>query len=402
MSSSSRSSRKGLGTRAKMLVLGVAVACMGVFAFAGQANAANFNTTYDNGVLNLGFAFKKAPILPAPAMLGANQLPNLWNPPTFAGPQPDHIKVVNGDKTGAAVTIPMNQFQPPIMQVPNPLSPGDVVPITLRSTSNLEGTFDDATGKMTLKASAGGVIEFRVLVALGAGDPTTYCSVPLPGFQFSTDYNSAFGSSPFTSGIEGNGALSGTFSISADSTITGPQAGNPTYIASCGDVNTAIKGSGSLWISHGIAAPLPAPKCETGTTGTYPNCVPDPCPAGTTGTPPDCVPVATDAKINKVSVKAPKKVKQGKKGTYKITISNSGGSDASGVKVKLSGKGIGGKSSVGTIAAGGSKTVKIKTKFKKPGKIKATIKVTSSNAGSKSAKATTTVKKNKKKKNKKK
>lgn len=41
------------------------------------------------------------------------------------------------------------------------------------------------------------------------------------------------------------------------------------------------------------------PKCPNGTTGTYPNCIPNKCPTGTTGTPPNCVypPVAACTKL---------------------------------------------------------------------------------------------------------
>ena len=97
-----------------------------------------------------------------------------------------------------------------------------------------------------------------------------------------------------------------------------------------------------------------------------------------------------EAKIGKVSVKGPSKVK---KATYKVKVSNSGSIDATGVKLKVKGKGVKAKKSVGNIAAGKSKTVKLKLKPKKPGKVKLTFKATSSNAGGKSVKKKITVKK---------
>ncbi len=103
-------------------------------------------------------------------------------------------------------------------------------------------------------------------------------------------------------------------------------------------------------------------------------------------------PVAV-AKISKVKVSGPKKVKKGKKGTYKVRISNSGNAAANGVKLKVKGKGVKAKRSVGKIAAGKSKTVKVKVKPKKPGKVKASFKVTSKNAGGKTVKKTIKVKK---------
>ena len=94
-----------------------------------------------------------------------------------------------------------------------------------------------------------------------------------------------------------------------------------------------------------------------------------------------------------MSVKGPKKVKKGKKATYKVKISNSGNIDATGVKLKVKGKGVKAKKLVGKIAAGKTRTVKVKVKPKKPGKVKAKFRVTSGNAGGKTAKKKIKVKK---------
>ena len=99
------------------------------------------------------------------------------------------------------------------------------------------------------------------------------------------------------------------------------------------------------------------------------------------------------AKISKVSVKGPAKVKRKKKATYKAKVTNSGNIDASGVKLQVKGKGVKAKKNVGTIAAGKSKTVKVKLRPKKPGKVKTTFKVNSNNAGGKTAKKTIKVRK---------
>ena len=85
-------------------------------------------------------------------------------------------------------------------------------------------------------------------------------------------------------------------------------------------------------------------------------------------------------------MKGPAKAKKGKKATYKVTVTNSGNADVTGVKLKVQGKGVKAKKNAGTIPAGASNTVKLKLKFKKPGKVKTTFKVTSSNAGGKSVK----------------
>ena len=99
------------------------------------------------------------------------------------------------------------------------------------------------------------------------------------------------------------------------------------------------------------------------------------------------------AKISKVKVSGPAKVKRGKKATYKVAISNSGNAAAFGVRLKVSGRGVSFNTSVGKIGAKKTRTVKIRLKAKKPGKIKVSFKVTSKNAGGKTVKKKITVRK---------
>ena len=99
------------------------------------------------------------------------------------------------------------------------------------------------------------------------------------------------------------------------------------------------------------------------------------------------------AKIGNVKVSGSKKVKKDKKATYKVKISNSGNINATGVKINVKGKGVKARRAVGTIPAGKSKTIKVKLKPKKSGKVKVSFKVTSKNAGGKTAKKKIKVKK---------
>jgi bacillolysin len=92
------------------------------------------------------------------------------------------------------------------------------------------------------------------------------------------------------------------------------------------------------------------------------------------------------AKIKKVKVKGPAKVKKGKKAIYKVKITNSGNAKATGVRLKVKGRGVSFNTSVGKIAAKKTRAVKVKLKAKKPGKVKLTFKVTSKNAGGKTVK----------------
>jgi len=97
------------------------------------------------------------------------------------------------------------------------------------------------------------------------------------------------------------------------------------------------------------------------------------------------------AKIANVKVSGPARVRKGKVATYRVKVTNSGNGAATGVRIRVFGGGVGARKSVGKIPAGKSRTIKVRLKFKKPGKIKATFKVTSSNAGGKTVKKTITV-----------
>ncbi|MGB0119874.1 MAG: CARDB domain-containing protein, partial [Solirubrobacterales bacterium] len=99
------------------------------------------------------------------------------------------------------------------------------------------------------------------------------------------------------------------------------------------------------------------------------------------------------ARIGKVKVKGPASVKRNRKATYKVKLKNSGDAKATGVRLKVKSKGVKAKKSVGTIAAGKSRTVKVKLKFKKPGKAKLTFKVVTANAGNRTVKKKITVRK---------
>ncbi|MCB8915391.1 MAG: Ig-like domain repeat protein [Thermoleophilales bacterium] len=88
------------------------------------------------------------------------------------------------------------------------------------------------------------------------------------------------------------------------------------------------------------------------------------------------------ASVKTVRVSGPAKARKGKKVTYKVKITNVGNATATGVKLKVKGRGINSSTSVGTISAGKTSTVGVKVKCKKQGEFKITFNVTSKNAGS--------------------
>lgn len=99
-----------------------------------------------------------------------------------------------------------------------------------------------------------------------------------------------------------------------------------------------------------------------------------------------CVGLAGKGKFKSFKVKGSKKVKKGKKGKYKVKITNAGTATIKKVKVVAKGKGAKGKASGSNIAPGQTKTVKVKVKFKKSGKIKTKFKATGKGARAKAAK----------------
>jgi len=108
----------------------------------------------------------------------------------------------------------------------------------------------------------------------------------------------------------------------------------------------------------------------------------------------DCVGTKANlkAKLAKPKVKGPAKAKRGKKVAYKVTVKNTGGAAAKGVKIVAKGKGAKGAAKVGKIAPGKSRTVKVKVKFTKKGKSKVTFTAKSSNGGSAKGKKVVRVK----------
>ena len=93
--------------------------------------------------------------------------------------------------------------------------------------------------------------------------------------------------------------------------------------------------------------------------------------------------IGGQAKIGSLVVSGPSKVKRGKTVTYRASIANTGSATATGVRLGISGRGVSVNTSVGSIAAGSTKTVSIRAKFRTVGKLRAVFKATSTNAGSK-------------------
>lgn len=127
----------------------------------------------------------------------------------------------------------------------------------------------------------------------------------------------------------------------------------------------------------GVGAETPV--CPEFTEGIPPDCQPVPCPSGFLGNEPACV--EAKARVTKLKVTGPAKLRKGKRAIYKARITNSGNGRATGVKLLAFGKGIRSKVQVGIVEPGATRTVKLPVRASRTGRIKTTFKVVSGNAG---------------------
>ena len=311
---------------------------------------------------------------------GAAGLRAVPNPLGYC-PNPANGTATVDEAAGGAFTGTAEDFDMPVMVVPNPLDQSPV-PITLEAPEGIEGTIDDA-GNVRID----GDMEVRVLTGLATNPLGSYCSLPLPGrepggfnpsqpipdngFALTTDYSlptaQGYAGTPFSGGdLEGDGALVGTWNTTEDSISVGG--------ANCATVNSVSKGFGGIWLSSGIAEPAPFPTCaELGLIGNFADCE-DPV-----------------ASIGKVTVSGPGKAKRGKTATWRVRIPNTGNIALTGVRTSVSGRGVKVNTPVATIAPGTTRTETIRAKLNRAGKFTLTIKVTSANGGSKTVKRAVTV-----------
>jgi hypothetical protein len=92
------------------------------------------------------------------------------------------------------------------------------------------------------------------------------------------------------------------------------------------------------------------------------------------------------AVVDRLTVSGPGSLRKGLAATFRVAITNAGNVRATGVTVVVSGRGIRGTSTVGAIRAGGKRTVKVRIRPTKIGRITVSFRVVSGNAGSKTVK----------------
>jgi hypothetical protein len=363
MESTIRSARSAGGAGA--LLLAALATLLGVLAMTGTSKAAETKTiTVDNGRLTMGFVFLNNKILPA----------------DVPGPLDPNISNSSGSGTidvnidGSTATVTEEDFNMPIVWIPDPTAGGAPIPMKFGPQGDLTGTWNGATGALELTGT------LRVDVIWGFDDGgAKICRFIAPNLTWTTGPNAISPGVPFSNGLNGNGAIS-TFweSLPTGESING---GN------CAKPNAVVRDPGAVWLSSGISEVPPAPTCQAeGKDGLWPDCTeiewPDPEPE-------------PEVKISKVTV-GKATVTAGKKVKLKVKVTNSGDLAASGLVVKLKSN----KQAVKVpgrvklnVPAGKTATATITVTARKNAKGKASI--TASTSG-KTAKGVVTVKKAKK------
>jgi hypothetical protein len=100
----------------------------------------------------------------------------------------------------------------------------------------------------------------------------------------------------------------------------------------------------------------------------------------------DLAGIPDEPRLGKVVVRGPARMKSGRAGIFRVTISNPNNIDVTGVRLAVSGRGVKARSLIGRIRAGTARTVRIKVRPIWTGRTFATFKVGSANAGSRSTK----------------
>lgn len=98
-----------------------------------------------------------------------------------------------------------------------------------------------------------------------------------------------------------------------------------------------------------------------------------------------CTGLIGQARFGRIGVKGPSKVIRNRKTAYRVAIPNTGTATAKGVVLKIYGRGVYLKRSIGQVGPETTKRVKVGLRFKRKGKIRVTFLVRASNAASRKA-----------------
>ena len=91
--------------------------------------------------------------------------------------------------------------------------------------------------------------------------------------------------------------------------------------------------------------------------------------------------VDPEARLSKPAVKGPRKIRRGKRVSYRVVVRNTGDATATGVKIRVRGQGRSFSARIGNVPAGKARATRVKIKLRKRGKAKLVFRVRSDNAG---------------------
>lgn len=216
---------------------------------ASTASAAPLSMTFTEARANVGVQLSDAALFEAPktAPFGAQIDPG------------------SGSITAGVLGVP--QF---LTHITEPIVADVTVDFKI---GEIEGSFNQATGALTLEGEAGGTLTAQS--GTYAGEACFVAADPSP--LVLTTAGSSGGTSPrsgapFTSGLAGAGAIAGQWT---DMEATPVEPGNTENVDFCNNVDTRIGGAGGIWLEQKDLAPPSAPQL----TGT------DPSSPGASGTP---------------------------------------------------------------------------------------------------------------------
>lgn len=217
---------------------------------ASSASAAPLSMTFTEARANVGVQLADFPLFEAPA----------------TAPFEAQIDSGTGEITAGALQVP--QFSTDITE---PIVANVTVDFDI---GEIEGSFDQASGALTLEGEAGGTL--TATNGTFAGEEcivsTTPAVLELSTAEEDEQEGSPRAGQPFTEGLTGAGAIAGRWTH-MDATPVEP--GNSENVSFCNNVETRIGGPGGIWLEQEDVVAPSAPQL----TGT------DPASPGTSGTP---------------------------------------------------------------------------------------------------------------------
>jgi len=99
----------------------------------------------------------------------------------------------------------------------------------------------------------------------------------------------------------------------------------------------------------------------------------------------ECVGADGKARFARPKIKGPATAEAGRRRTYRVSVKNTGTATAETGKISVSGRGVYGKATFGSLAPGASRTIGVKVRFSKSGKVKAKFRAGFQGLGTKVA-----------------